>query len=208
MLAPSLALARHLDDPAPAGRIGPNAILQLVPVLDATLGRPARDRLLHLSGIDALPDGSGMIDETPVARLHQSLRRHYPGRAPALSRAAGQGTADYILAHRIPKPARTLLRALPASLAAPLLSRAIAGNAWTFAGSGRFRLASTRPPVFEIAANPLVRGESSFVPLCHWHAAVFERLFAALVHPAATSRESACCAMGAQACRFEVTWRA
>jgi bacteriochlorophyll 4-vinyl reductase len=37
--------------------------------------------------------------------------------------------------------------------------------------------------VFEIADNPVVRGEHSETPLCHWHAAVFERLFSALCGP-------------------------
>jgi divinyl protochlorophyllide a 8-vinyl-reductase len=45
------------------------------------------------------------------------------------------------------------------------LGKAIARHAWTFAGSGRFRVVA--PLVFEIADNPIVRGEVSDVPLCH-----------------------------------------
>ncbi|MEM1431648.1 MAG: V4R domain-containing protein, partial [Pseudomonadota bacterium] len=41
-------------------------------------------------------------------------------------------------------------------------------------------------------------------PLCHWHAAVFERLFRVLVSPESSVTEVACCAMGAPACRFEI----
>jgi divinyl protochlorophyllide a 8-vinyl-reductase len=106
--------------------------------------------------------------------------------------------------HRIPGAARRALMALPASLAAPLLARAIARNAWTFAGSGAFEMVSTRPPVFLIRDNPVVRGEVSRTPLCHWHAAVFQRLFGALVHPGYRAHETECCAMGAGACRFEL----
>ena len=39
------------------------------------------------------------------------------------------------------------------------------------------------PMVFALADNPVVRGEVDDHPLCHWHAAVFERLFRALIAP-------------------------
>jgi bacteriochlorophyll 4-vinyl reductase len=129
------------------------------------------------------------MDEAPAARLHQALRAEMPEVAPMLAREAGWRTGDYILAHRIPKPAQRLLRLMPARLAAPILARAVKNlrgvgavpgglaHAWTFCGSGEFRLVSTWPVVFEIADNPVVRGEHSETPLCHWHAAVFERLF-------------------------------
>lgn len=188
-----------------AGQIGPNAILQLVPVLEEAGGALMRDRMLGLAGIERLPDGTEMIDEGPAARLHQVLRWAEPHRAPGLARKAGQGTADYILAHRIPAPAQAVLRGLPGRLAAPLLSRAIAAHAWTFAGSGQFRCVGAWK--FEIADNPVVRGECADTPICHWHAAVFERLYRALVTPRAICRETACCAAGAKACRFEISRR-
>jgi len=87
-------------------------------------------------------------------------------------------------------------------LAMRALSTAIARHAWTFAGSGRFRV--LRPGVFEIADNPIIRGERSDVPLCHWHAAVFERLFRVLVDDRLRCVETRCGAMGDDACRFEV----
>jgi divinyl protochlorophyllide a 8-vinyl-reductase len=37
--------------------------------------------------------------------------------------------------------------------------------------------------VFGIADNPVVRGEVAARPICDWHVAVFERLFADLVGP-------------------------
>ncbi len=200
--------ALDIDGAAPAatgGRIGPNAVLQLVAVLERAGGAALRDRLLEAAGIGALPDGSGLIDEARAARLHQALRRLMPGRAPALLAEAGRATADYILAHRIPGPARMALRALPAPLAAPVLARAIARHAWTFAGSGRFEVAARRPLVFALHDNPLVRGETAGHCLCHWHAAVFARLFQVLVSRRAEARETCCCAQGAPACRFEVS---
>lgn len=189
---------------AQSGRIGPNAVLQLVPVLDRAAGRDLRIRLMREAGLGDLPDGSEMLDEVAVARLHQAMRTDLPAIAPGLARVAGRRTGDYILVHRIPRGARTLLRLLPARLAAPLLSRAIAAHAWTFAGSGRFRVAASHPLAFEIADNPLVRGERSDHPVCDWHAAVFERLFTRLVDPGLRCREIACCAAGAPACRFEL----
>ncbi|MDP3378305.1 MAG: bacteriochlorophyll 4-vinyl reductase, partial [Brevundimonas sp.] len=120
-----------------------------------------------------------------------------------LMRAAGLGTADYILANRIPRAARALIRALPAPLGARLLTAAIAKHSWTFAGSGRFSVVHTRPLTVEIAANPLACGARD-APSCHWHAAVFERLYGTLVWPSVQVRETACCACGDAACRFEI----
>lgn len=190
--------------PAGVGRIGPNAVLQLLDVLAADGDDALSARLLAEAGLRAPPSTHGLMPEAPAAAMHQALRRQVPGRAAGLAARAGAGTADYILAHRIPRPAQWVLRFLPGVLSAPLLARAIARNAWTFAGSGRFRLVSTRPVVFEIADNPIVRGERADAPLCAWHAAVFTRLFAALVDPRAVAVETACCAAGAPACRFEL----
>lgn len=183
------------------GMIGPNAILQMLPVLDKAHGRIARDALLGAAGITQLPDGSQMIPETEAAALHAHLRKAEPGMAPLLADQAGRGTADYILAHRIPPAARTLLRHLPAPLAAWGLSKAISAHAWTFAGSGSFVRKSSWN--FEIRNNPLIRGEHSPTPICHWHAAVFGQLYARLVHPSCRCIETEC---GAQtdggSCRF------
>lgn len=148
-----------------------------------------------------VPSGHDMIPEAEAARLHRLIRARLPD-APAILTAAGQGTADYILAHRIPKPAQAVLKLLPTGLAARALSQAIARNAWTFAGSGAFQAAS--PWRFEIAGNPLIAGERSATCLCHWHAAVFQRLFRALVYPGATCSETACAAQGGL-CWFEIT---
>ena len=186
------------------GRIGPNALTQLLPLLEKAGGEVLRDELLAEAGVFEMPDTTGLIDEEPVARLHQAMRAQIPDLAPSLAWEAGVRTADYILAHRIPGPAQAVLKALPAALSAPLLTKAIAKNAWTFAGSGRFEVASRRPPVFLIHDNPVVRGEYAAGPLCRWHCGVFERLFRVLVSDRVRAREAACCACGAAACRFEL----
>lgn len=189
--------------PFQSGLIGPNAILQLIPVLDRFGGHDWRMAVLAEAGIKTLPDGSGMIPEREAARLHRHLRRVAPEAAPRLAHEAGVETAHYILAHRIPPLAQRLLRALPPWAAARLLSRAIERHAWTFVGSGAFRVVS--PWAFEITDNPLIAGEESEVCLCHWHAGVFTRLYQTLVAGDCICTETKC---GAQrengCCRFEL----
>lgn len=183
-----------------SGRIGPNAILQLLPVLEQAGGTQFRDQVMAAAGVFEPPSGAGMMDEAPAARVHQALRTIEPEMAPSLAWAAGEGTARYILAQRIPNAAQVLLRILPATLSGPLLAKAITKFSWTFAGSGDFRVAG--PLSFEIADNPIVRGEPSSTPLCHWHSAVFEKLFRTLVDDRMRCTEDTCCATGADACRF------
>lgn len=185
-----------------AARIGPNAILQHLPVLDALIGPARRVALLHRAGVAEPPPDAGLWPEDEVARLHRAIWLHLPDLAPAIQAAAGRATADYLLARRIPGPAQRLIRALPAWLGARVLAGAIARNAWTFAGSGRFRILAHRPLTVEIAANPLAEGTGG--GSCHWHAAVFARLFEALVWPRVRVTETACCAAGAPACRFVI----
>ena len=198
-----LAIEAGVSDD-PGHRIGPNSVLQLLPVLDARLGQEARVELLREAGLDAPPSDHGLMAEEPAVRLHQALRCRYPAQAATMMREAGGRTADYIIAHRIPAPVVRTLRALPAPLAGRLLAAAIGRHAWTFSGSGRFQIVSKRPAVFELSDNPVVRGESSPRPLCAWHAAVFERLYAELVDARLRCRETQCCACGATSCRFEL----
>jgi len=185
----------------PSGRVGPNAILQVAAALRVAGGEALARRVFADAGLagllEAPPDS--MIDERAVARLHGALARALPEReAEALARDAGRRTARYILDHRIPPLAQRVLRALPAGPAARLLLAAIGRNAWTFAGSGRFSARPGRPAVIEIAANPVA------TPGCPWHRGVFEGLFPHLASPGSAVVETACCARGAPACRFEI----
>ena len=201
-----VAAPRGAGAAGPGGaRIGPNSVLQLVPVLDAQLGPLARQRLLTSAGLRELPPDEGLMPEEPAAALHQELRRQYPAEAAELAREAGERTGDYILAHRIPPIARRVIRKMPAWLAAPILASSIEKHAWTFAGSGRFRVVSRQPLVFELVDNPVVRGEHADRPLCDWHAAVLQRLFNVLVDKHMKCVETQCCATGAESCRFTLT---
>lgn len=189
-----------------AGRIGPNAILQLVSVLERRGEGKLLSAVLAEAGVERPAPDAGMLPETDCAALHQALRRLSPA-AEALLEEAGLATGDYILAHRIPGPAQAVLRGLPGALAAPILTRAIARHAWTFAGTGAFRVERSRPLVVAVARNPLVAGWRAVTPQCIWHVAVFRRLYGRLVWPDVQVRETACCACGDAACRFEIAPR-
>lgn len=185
-------------------KVGPNAVLQLTDVLRERISASTMIAVFTAAGIARYLDRPPqcMIDETEVAALHHALLRAAPGTGPNLCAEAGTRTADYLLANRIPAFAQVLLRLLPPGLAARLLVRAIARNAWTFAGSGMFSASfpGGRKLVLEIAHNPLA------LPGCPWHCAVFNRLFTVLVsrHLRMTHRD--CCAAGADSCRFEIGW--
>ena len=181
--------------------VGPNAILQTAAALDAQGGRALTRRVFAAAGLGALLDAppEAMVPEGQVAALMHALHATLPSDiARRVSRDAGRRTGDYILRHRIPAPARGMLRLLPARVAAPLLLRAVAAHAWTFAGSGRVEIVSARPARLMIHDNPLaVRGSD-------WHRAVLEGLFQSLVDPRAQVVQTASCAEGAGACIFEI----
>ncbi|MBX9596824.1 MAG: bacteriochlorophyll 4-vinyl reductase [Roseomonas sp.] len=182
-------------------RIGPNAIIQVAEALRALHGEAAAKRVFGAAGLGGLLDRppEHMTDERAVFALHSTLHALMPGLdAAQVATDAGRRTADYLLANRIPNMVQWLLRALPAPLAAPVLLRAISRNAWTFAGSGHVLATRGNPAMIEIKSNPVATGP------CHYHIAVFERLFRVLVHPRAEVHESTCCAHGAVACRFTI----
>lgn len=213
-MAPAPALqgefpAGALAVEAPAGRIGPNAIVRVAEAVTARHGAGATARLFLAAGLSRhlTTPPTRMVDEAEVIRLHAELRAMFGlEAAQALSREAGRLTAGYLLAHRIPKPMRVLLPRLPARLASRVLLAAVSRHAWTFAGSGHFTARPGRPVRLRIEDCPLCRGAESDEPLCEFYSATFEHLYRALVHPDATGRQSACQASGAPACEFEIRW--
>lgn len=186
------------------GRIGPNAILQLVDVLERRGEGELLSAVLVEAGVSRPSCDAGMLPEGDCAAVHQALRRLVPA-AEGLLEEAGLATGDYILANRIPKLAQGVLRLLPGFLAAPVLTKAIARHSWTFAGTGAFRVESSRPLVVSVAQNPLMAGWRAEVPQCIWHVAVFRRLYGRLVWPGVRVTEVACCACGDAACRFDIS---
>lgn len=192
-----------------AARIGPNAITRVAEVMRERIGPGGTVGVFAAAGLSRYLDAppARMVDEAEVATLHRRLRESLGiAEARQVGREAGLRTGDYLLARRIPRPVQWLLRALPAPLASRVLLAAIARHAWTFAGSGRFRVLHGTPLLLFIEGNPLCRAVRADEPLCDFYTATFERLFRALVHPAATVRELACESMGAPACAFELRW--
>jgi divinyl protochlorophyllide a 8-vinyl-reductase len=192
-----------------AARIGPNAVTRVAEALRASHGEARARAVFAACGLahhlDHPPEA--MVAEADVALLAAALRRTLPEeQARHVAARAGRATGDYLLAHRIPRPAQAVLRALPARLAAPLLLAAIRRHAWTFAGSGRFVARAGRPVQLAIAGNPMCRGIVAQAPACDYYAATFERLFRVLVHRRASVVETACTACGADACRFAIDW--
>jgi divinyl protochlorophyllide a 8-vinyl-reductase len=170
----------------PGALIGPNAVLQAVAVMEERLGHAETAAILRDAQIDRLPSGEHMIPEIEALRLHRWLALRDPMGAFVIAEEAGARTADYIIAHRIPRAAAWLLRHVPATLAAPLLMAAIRKHAWTFIGAGDF--APRGPWAFTVDRSA---SDDSLPPpdsLFLWYAAVFTRLYRSLVAADCTCR--------------------
>ncbi|MBT8411772.1 MAG: bacteriochlorophyll 4-vinyl reductase [Octadecabacter sp.] len=191
------------DSPANVqAKVGPNAVTQVAAALRAAGGDALARQVFDAAQLaDALATPpEKMVDQGLAARLHDAVRLTMPAKdAAQIAADAGARTADYLLANRIPKPAQWAMKVLPARLSARILLKAMASNAWTYAGTGRVRTHAGDPCMLEIIDNPLAQ------PDCHWHVAVFGRLFRALVAKGAVVRHTSCCADGALACRFEIS---
>ncbi len=188
---------------AALGKVGPNAIIQLADVLADRLGLEERAATLHAAGLAQYlaADPERMTDEREAAALHKAVQARQPDDWDELSWEAGERTAKYLLAKRIPKGAQWLLRRLPPAWSARMLVRAIRAHAWTFAGSGEFSAQFERGAVvIAIAHNPIA------MPDCPWHRGVFTRLFRELVSPHVLVRHEHCCARGDEVCTFRIGW--
>ena len=193
-----------------SGRIGPNAITRVAEALEHRVDLQTQQAVFAAAELQHhLADPpTEMVDERDVSRLHQALREHCDEEtAKAVSLEAGRLTADYLLANRIPRPVQTLLKLLPAPLAARILLTAIGRNSWTFAGSGQFSVEYAPRLQLRIDNSPLCRLLRADHPVCDYYAAVFEHLFRQLVHRRTRVIESQCAAAGGEACLFAVSWR-
>jgi divinyl protochlorophyllide a 8-vinyl-reductase len=189
--------------------IGPNAIIRMAEALKGQLGQGAMEGIFRDAGLGtylrALPEQ--MVDECEVTALHRALRSQVSGEAArAASVEAGFLTGDYLLANRIPRPAQSVLKLLPAKLASKVLLKAISRNSWTFAGSGEFSVNDSYPVTVAVAGCPICRDSVADEPVCDYYAATFQRLYSVLVNRKAKVVETSCQAKGAVACVFEITW--
>jgi len=184
-----------------AGVVGPNAVLQLIEPLHTHVRSEGLHAVFSQAGVVRYltQPPLAMVPEEHALRLFKAVWSELPEKlAEKVLAEAGRGTAAYVIANRIPGPARTFLRLLPATLAAPLLCRAIKSHAWTFAGSGRCEASGMRRIQVDITDNPLA------TPNCPWHSAVLLTMFRSLVNRSLVLEHSYCCARGDAFCRFEL----
>jgi divinyl protochlorophyllide a 8-vinyl-reductase len=180
-------------------RVGPNAILQSIEALRALAGQDTVERIFAGAGLHRLLEfpPQDMVPASQAARLHAAIARELPpDLAFEIARESGRRTGEYILAHRIPRPAQWWLRALPARLSGRLLIKAICHHSWTFAGNAVVSFDPADPMELSIHDNPIA------VAGCAWHRSVFQTLFHRLVSQDIVIEHPACCATGDQICRF------
>ncbi len=191
------------------GRIGPNAIIRLVEAIGDHQGRAAATQMLRAAGLDAyvtaLPQA--MVDETHVTALYRVVVATLgEPLAVQLAAEAGKRTGDYLLAHRIPKPAQVVLRLLPPRLASWVLLKAIGRHAWTFTGSGRLVVGSGHPLPVDIVGGAIAAAGPAAAPLARFYAATFERLYRALVSSSTVVTDLLEPVDGTLACRLQLNW--
>ncbi len=194
--------AGFLRRPSGHGLVAPHPVRDVVDATQSICGDDARARLTGEAGLTRMPAFDHPVSEVVAARLHQGVRRLFPAQAQAVLWMAGQTSADRLMTHQLSARAQTLLSSAAWPIAAWFVGKWARQNDWAFAGSGRFVVLSAME--FEISDNPLIRGEAqSTAPVCHYHAALFERLFQRLVDPRLICREMICAAAGGSACRFD-----
>ena len=185
--------------------IGPNAVIQVAGALRDRFGPLLADPLvLRATGYTMASMPSSMIDEREAQALVRAVvDKVGPWLATSVLREAGHRTGDYLLANRIPRVAQWVMRAAPKRVALSLLLKAMAANAWTFAGSGHFRIQSTPDaPELLFESCAMCRGMHEDRPMCDFYAGTFERLIQAVVAKHASVTEVECMAHGGAVCRF------
>lgn len=192
----------YLRRPAIPGFMAPRVVLDVLDAVSAQLGTDATGTLIRQAELVRIPTETEPVREDRAARMHQSVVALFPTAAVAVLRRAGQATADRLMLTQQSLRAQTMLAGAPWPIAAWLLGRWAHQHDWTFIGTGRFTVITALE--FELADNPLIRGIRSSGLACHWHAALFERLFQRMVDTELECRELVCAASGAPVCRFVI----
>ena len=189
----------YLPRPRQGGLVSSRVVSDLLDTIERLDGRGARAALVESVGPGAR-DIAATVPEEVAAALLRSIRRELPALSMRAQRIAARETAEALIAQQLSARGRTMLIRAPWPIAAWLVGRWADQNAWTFAGSGRFRALTGLE--FEIVDSPFVRGEAASEPTCEWHAALFGHLFRRLVDPRLVCREMTCAAVGGEVCRF------
>lgn len=187
-------------------RIGPNSIIQTLRALQQLESPEVLTEIKRRAEVpEVLPPG--MIPEIWFVQLIRAVRETLPAdRASKVLHLSGTWTAAYVSKNRIPAPVRAFLAVAPRRLAVPILLKAFAKNAWTFAGAGRFSTAGGFPGTILLEGCPTARSESQPPAdgcCCSYYEAAFEGLLSLAINPVYV-REVACQSAGAAACRFQI----
>lgn len=197
----------HLGSSASA-RIGPNAVIQTAAVLRDRFGTARAAEIVQRAtgrALDTMPEH--MVDEAEVrALVQQCLAQLGARQTRAVLRESGHRTAEYLLAHRIPRPVQLLLKLLPAPVGVRILMTAIGRHAWTFAGSGHFHVHAGRRTTFAIDDCPLCRGLTLEAPICDYYAGTFERLLSTLIRRDTGVVQTGSAVCGGSSCEYAVRW--
>lgn len=205
VVAPHVPLAaRAAPRPEVIAQIGPNSVLQTLAALDLLEGPAVRAEVEAEARLpDAWPEG--LIPEAWFLEVIEATRRVLPShRAEVVLDLAGERTADYVAANRIPGIFRALLGVLPARIAVPMLLSAFARHAWTFAGSGAFTVEGGYPGVIRLEGCPTCRVPTAAPQGGAYYEAAFEGLLR-LATPYVQVTEIACRLRGHSACRFQIS---
>jgi divinyl protochlorophyllide a 8-vinyl-reductase len=192
----------YLRKPAAPDQMAPQMATDLLDAVEQRLGLSARAEMEAAAGFSRPPGPKQPVSEARVRDLHKALRATFPHATADIMREAGTATADGLVARQLSNRAQLMLSGGPWTIAAWLLGRWAKQNSWTFSGSAIFTPINGLE--IDLRNNPLIEGETADHPICHFHEALFARLFQLLVDPNLTCREIACQAMGASSCRFVV----
>jgi divinyl protochlorophyllide a 8-vinyl-reductase len=102
--------------------IGPNAIIQVADAIRREFGPDQLLRIMHAArlGHFVAEPPQHMVSEGDVVRLHRAVAASLPVEAGrALMWQAGENTARYLLANRIPRLAQTVLQVLAGRSCSP-----------------------------------------------------------------------------------------
>lgn len=188
---------------AAQAEIGPNSVLQTLEALREYAGDAGPALLAARTGLPgSWPDG--MIPELWFVRVVHELRAMLDvSDAETVLRRSGTRTGEYVTRNRIPGSIRSTLRILPPRWAVPLLLWAFRRHAWTFAGSGDFRIEGSYPGTLVLERPPTCREAGGPERSCGYYEAAFEALLQ-LAAPGVRVTETECCAGGYPACRFRI----
>lgn len=187
---------------SPTPGIGPNSVLQTLAAIEALEGAESAETIRRRAD---LPDEewTSLVPEAFFVRLLAALHDELgEARAERILAESGERTAAYVASHRIPAAVRALFRVLPSRLALPLLLKAFAKHAWTFAGAGEMAIEGGYPGAITLRRAPTCRDGHGHARGAYYRAA-FEGLLR-LADPRVRVRETHCEATGADRCRFTI----